>query len=163
MAIITDDRTFRGTIISLKTSGHTYGREVDRQPVSWDNFEARVDEHCNTKNTLGKMGLHVGDYIAVNALPEISESGYINARHLDNKAGVALVLVTTRATRENKVSLPVTCKLLFTIAEEVGMGASTVLQKNVAEMVTVDNATVAEEQNSSEPGVSICMMDSQQL
>jgi len=99
----------------------------------------------------GKLGLHVGDYIAVNALPEISESGYINTRHLDNKTGVALVLGTARAIRENKVSLPVTCKLLFTIAEEVGVGISTGLQKNVAELVIIDNATTAEEQNSSEP------------
>ncbi|HED24595.1 MAG TPA: osmoprotectant NAGGN system M42 family peptidase [Firmicutes bacterium] len=160
VAIFTDDRTLRGTIIPLKASGHTYGREVDRQPVSWDNVEVRIDEHCNSKNDLEKLGLHTGDYIAVDALPEIGESGYINARHLDNKAGVALVLGTAKAIRENKVPLPVTCKLLFTIAEEVGVGASTGLQKNVAEMVTVDNATVAEEQNSSELGVSVCMMDS---
>jgi len=45
----------------------------------------------------------------------------------------------------------VTCKLLFTIAEEVGVGISTGLQKNVAELVIIDNATTTEEQNSSEP------------
>ena len=40
------------------------------------------------------------------------------------------------------------------------MGASAGLQQNVAEMVTVDNATPAEGQNSSEFGVTIALMDS---
>ncbi|MDY6826980.1 MAG: osmoprotectant NAGGN system M42 family peptidase [Bacillota bacterium] len=160
VTIFTDGGTLRGTIIPLKASGHTYGQEIDSQPVSWDNVEVRIDELCENEKELQELGLHVGDYVAVDSLPEVSESGYINARHLDNKAGVSLVLGTARAIWENKISLPVTCKLLFTIAEEVGVGASTGLQENVAEMVTVDNATLAKGQNSSKLGVSICMMDS---
>ena len=48
---------------------------------------------------------------------------------------------------------------LFTIAEEVGLGASSVLIPDVAAMVTVDNGTTAPGQNSSEFGVTIAMAD----
>lgn len=70
------------------------------------------------------LGFHVGDYIAVDANPQISENGFINARHLDDKAGVSLVLGAAKAVWNEDVPLPVTCNLLFTISEEVGIGAS---------------------------------------
>jgi putative aminopeptidase FrvX len=50
--------------------------------------------------------------------------------------------------------------LLFTISEEVGSGASAVLHGDVAEMVSVDNGTVAPGQGSREFGVTIAMADS---
>jgi len=58
------------------------------------------------------------------------------------------------------MTLPVDVHLLFTIFEEVGSGASAVLHQDVAEMVSVDNATPAPGQNSSEHDVTIAMMDS---
>lgn len=160
VTVFTDHHTYDGTILPLKASGHTFDEEVDRLPVSWDTVEVRVDEHCRNDADLAGLGIHVGDYIGINSVPKVSGKGFINARHLDNKAGVALVLGAAKAIWDNDITLPVTCKLLFTIAEEVGVGASSGLQEKVAEMVTVDNATVAKGQNSSELGVTICMMDS---
>ncbi len=160
VTLFTDNQPISGTILPLKASGHTFDRQIDSFTISWESVEVRVDEQSNNRSDLENLGIHVGDYIAVEANPQISSGGYINSRHLDNKAGVALVLGVAKALWEQEISLPVTCKLLFTIAEEVGVGASTGLQENVAEMVTVDNATVAEGQNSSEMGVSVCMMDS---
>ncbi len=160
VTIFTDERTYSGTILPVKASGHTFDHKIDKLPISWNNVEVRIDEYCQNISDLENLGVHVGDYIAINSSPQVSESGYVNARHLDNKAGVALVLGAAKAIWESKTPLPVTCKLLFTIAEEVGVGASTGLQEKVAEMVTVDNATVAAGQNSSELGVTICAMDS---
>jgi hypothetical protein len=48
---------------------------------------------------------------------------------------------------------------VFTIAEEVGQGASSILTPAVASMVTVDNGTTAPGQNSDEFGVTIGMAD----
>jgi putative aminopeptidase FrvX len=44
---------------------------------------------------------------------------------------------------------------LFTIAEEVGHGAASILSPDIASMVAVDNGTTAPGQNSSEFGVTI--------
>jgi peptidase M42 family hydrolase len=160
VTIFTDETSYRGTILPLKASGHTFNEEIDTQPVSWDNLEIRIDEICDSKADVEKLGINVGDFVAIDPQPEISPSGYINSRHLDNKAGVALLLAAIKAIKEANVTLPVDCHPLFTIYEEVGFGASAILHGDVASMVAIDNSTIAPGQNSSERGVTVAMKDS---
>lgn len=160
VTVFTDTGSHRGTILPLKASGHTFHTEVDTQPVSWENIEIRVDEICNSAAELNRLGFNVGDFIAIDPNPELTASGFINSRHLDNKAGVAVVFAAAKGLIHGQVSLPVDCHLLFTISEEVGSGASAVLHGDVAEMVSIDNATPAPGQNSRESGVTVAMADS---
>lgn len=149
----------RGTVLPLKASGHTFNEEIDRQPVSWENVEVRTDDFCTSGEQLAALGYHIGDFVAFDTQPELN-GGFINARHLDNKAGVAAMLAAAKAIRAHGVRLPVDCHFIFTISEEVGTGASAILHGDVAEMVAVDNATPAPGQNSRERGVTIAMADS---
>ncbi len=160
VTIFTDETTYRGTILPLKASGHTYNEEIDTQEVSWDNLEVRIDEIVDSPEEVAALGINVGDFIAVDPFPEITDSGYINSRHLDNKAGVASMLAAIKAIKEAGIVLPVNCHPLFTIHEEIGSGASAILHQDVASMVVVDNSTIAPGQNSSERGVTIAMKDS---
>lgn len=160
VTIFTDETTYRGTILPLKASGHTFNEEIDTQEVSWNNLEVRIDEVVDSRDDVIKKGINIGDFVAIDPLPEIAESGYVNSRHLDNKAGVACVLAAIRAIKESGVKLPVDCYPLFTISEEVGSGASAVLHQGVSSMLVVDNSTIAPGQNSSERGVTIAMKDS---
>lgn len=161
VTIFTDEHgSKRGTILPLKASGHTYNKEIDTQPVSWDNVEVRTDDWCTSAEELSRLGFAIGDHIAVDPQPEVTENGFIVSRHLDNKAGVASMLAAARAVKQGDVELPMDCHLLFTISEEVGVGASAVLHGHIAEMVAVDNATPAPGQNSRERGVTIAMADS---
>jgi len=153
-------RKLRGTILPLKASGHTYGDDVDALPVSWSNVEVRLDERIENAQDTMAVGVNVGDLIAIDSTPQFEGNGFINARHLDDKAGVAAVLTAAKAIRENGVSVPLNCHLLFTISEEVGVGASHILHGEVAEMLSVDNGTIAPEQNTSEYGVTVAMQDS---
>jgi peptidase M42 family hydrolase len=157
--VFTDSGMYRGQILPLKASGHTYGPEVDRQPSGWEHVELRVDERCYSLGDLMRLGIHVGDIIAIDTNTEFHENGYINSRHLDDKAGCAVLFGAAKAVIEAGVRLPVDCHLLFTISEEVGSGASAALHQDVAEMVTVDNGTTAPGQNSSEFGVTVAMAD----
>ncbi|MDQ2696077.1 MAG: osmoprotectant NAGGN system M42 family peptidase [Pseudomonadota bacterium] len=160
VTVFTDTRSHRGTILPLKASGHTFNEAIDSQPVSWDNVEVRVDEIVADAAGLRRLGFNVGDYIAIDANFEYGDNGFINARHLDNKAGVATLLATARALADHRTPLALDCHLLFTISEEVGSGASGVLHGDVAELVAIDNATPAPGQNSRESGVTIAMADS---
>lgn len=160
VTVFTDDTTVRGTILPLKASGHTFNEEIDSQPVSWDHVEVRLDAPVRDGADLEKLGLNVGDFVAIDSNPEFCSSGFINARHLDNKAGVATLLAVTKGLLDSGVRLPVDCHLLFTITEEIGSGASAVLHQDVSEMLSIDNATPAPGQNSSELGVTIAMKDS---
>lgn len=159
-SLYSDATIYRGTLLPLKASGHTFNTEIDTQPVSWDNLELRVDEHVNDAGDLRRLGIDVGDFIGIDARPELLPNGYLNARHLDDKAGVAALLTAARTIAQCQIELPVECHFLFTISEEVGSGASAVLYRDVAEMVSVDNGTVAPGQTSREHGATITMADS---
>jgi peptidase M42 family hydrolase len=159
VTVFTDDHYCRGTVLPLQASGHVYNDAIDRQPVAWDQIEIRVDERCNSRDDLQALGIHVGDFVAFDATPEITPSGYVNARHLDDKAGVAVLLTVIKALQENKVRIPVECHFYFTIFEEVGFGAASGLFADISEMVVVDNAPLAEIQNGCEYGITICMKD----
>jgi peptidase M42 family hydrolase len=160
VVVFSDTCRTRGTILPLKSSGHAFNEEINDQPVGWEHVEVRLDLDCDNDEELLQKGIYVGDFVAVEPRTEFMDNGYIISRHLDDKAGVAALLAAARAIRDGGAELQVDCHLLFTITEEIGSGASAVLHQDVAEMLTVDNATPAEGQNSREFGVTIAMMDS---
>ncbi|HLM65865.1 MAG TPA: osmoprotectant NAGGN system M42 family peptidase [Acidimicrobiales bacterium] len=161
VTILTDDpdRIYVGTILPLLASGHAFGDEVDEQPAGWEHVEVRVDERCRDANDLAALGIRVGDFVALDSLPIVTESGYIVGRHLDGKAGVAAALGAIHALTQAGAELPHPVHLLITIAEEIGQGASHGLREDVAEMVSIDNAVCAPGNHSIEDGVTIPMAD----
>ena len=99
------------------------------------HVEVRVDEPVRSDADLRALGIDVGDFVALDAAPEITAGGYVKSRHLDDKAGVAALLAAFKAVVESGVTAPVGAHLLVTIAEEVGHGASHGLDADVAEIV----------------------------
>jgi peptidase M42 family hydrolase len=166
VTIYCDRKRLRGTVLPAKASGHVFNEEVDTQPVTWENLELRVDVLAESAADLERAGLQCGDFIAFDPQTEITESGFVVSRYLDDKAGTTALLAAAKAVTEElrsstatNCSIPVDCHLLFTITEEVGSGASAALHGDVAELVSIDNATPAPGQNSKETGVTIAMMD----
>ena len=157
--VFAESGSFRGTLLPLKASGHTFNEEVDTQPVSWSQVELRIDECVPDKAAVLALGVDIGDIVAIDPQPEFLDNGYIVSRHLDDKAGVATLLAALECMLRERRTPTVDTYWLFTIAEEVGVGASSVLAPDVASMVTVDNGTTAPGQNSSEFGVTIAMAD----
>ncbi|MEQ8665145.1 MAG: osmoprotectant NAGGN system M42 family peptidase [Rhodospirillales bacterium] len=159
VTIQSENGSHHGTILPNKASGHVYNREIDTQPCSWDNVELRVDRRVHSARDLADIGIAVGDTVVVHANPTFSSDGFVCSRHLDDKAGVAALLTAVKALKDAKLSLPLECHLLLTISEEVGVGASHVLHGDVAEMVSIDNGTIAPGQNTSEYGATVAMQD----
>ncbi len=157
--LFSEHGSFRGTILPLKASGHTFSEGVDTQPVGWDHVELRIDAQARAPDDLRRLGIDVGDIVAVDPQPEFLENGFIVSRHLDNKAGVAVMFAAMQALKRDKVKLPAHTHWLFTVAEETGVGASSVLIPDIASLVTIDNGTTAPGQNSDEYGVTVCMAD----
>jgi len=153
------ENILRGTILPLKASGHTFNEEVDTQPTGWSFVELRIDAQTTSARETAALGVEIGDIVAIDPQPEFLDNGFINSRHLDDKAGVAIMLATIEAFERSGAVAPVDVHWLFTIAEEVGVGASSVIVPEVASLVAVDNGTSAPGQNSSEFGVTICMAD----
>ncbi|MEO1718675.1 MAG: osmoprotectant NAGGN system M42 family peptidase [Pseudomonadota bacterium] len=157
--ILSDKGLYRGTILPLKASGHTYGDDVDDAPIGWEHIELRVDALGTSPDEIKRLGIDVGDLVAIDPSPEFVDTGFIVSRHLDNKAGVAAMLAALKALTQTSQKPPVDIFWLFTIAEEVGHGAASILLPDIASMVAVDNGTSAPGQNSSEFGVTVSMGD----
>ena len=162
VTILTDDpdRTYTGTILPLLASGHAFGDAVDTQPAGWEHVEVRVDEPCARRGRPGRpRHRRSATSSRSTSLPIVTESGYVKARHLDGKAGVAAAMAALHALCRDGRRVPHAAHLLITIAEEVGHGASHGLHEDVAEMVSLDNAVCAPGSHSIEDGVTIPMMD----
>lgn len=159
VTIYSEQGSFRGTVLPLKASGHTFNEGVDTLPVGWDHVELRIDALTQSKAETRALGIDVGDFVAFDTNAEFLDNGYINARHLDDKAGVAIMLAAIEALQRHEVRTEVDTHWLFTIAEEVGVGAAAIVTPDIAAMVTVDNGTTAPGQNSKEFGATIAMAD----
>lgn len=157
--LFTDAGAYRGTILPLKASGHTYNEQVDDQPTGWEHVELRVDALTRDVRDLTRLGIAIGDMVSVDPQPEFLDNGFIVSRHLDDKAGCASLFAAMKALAAAGKQLPVDTLFLFSISEEVGVGASSVLTHDVASMITIDNGTTAPGQASSEFGVTIAMAD----
>ena len=153
-------RVLRGTLLPLKASGHTFNEECETQPAGWRYLELRIDAITASAAETTALGVEIGDIVAIDPQPEISrDTGFINSRHLDDKAGVAIMLAVIEAFERSGSRAPVDVHWLFTVAEEVGVGAASVIAPEIASLVAVDNGTTAPGQNSSEFGVTLCMAD----
>jgi putative aminopeptidase FrvX len=117
VTVHTDAGSVRGTVLPLLSSGHISGDAVDSQPTGWDHVEVRIDHNCESAEEVAAAGIQVGDYIAFDSTPEFSSNGYINARHLDDKAGVAILMAVAKSISASALELPVDCHLIFTMTE----------------------------------------------
>jgi peptidase M42 family hydrolase len=153
------DDFMTGTVMPLKASGHRFGDEIDTQPTDWEHVEVRIDRMVSTREDLVRLGLNIGDFVALITSPELTADGFVVSRHLDGKAGVAIALALAKNVADNKVVLPHRTMIMVTITEEVGHGASHGLPADVAELISVDNAVCAPGQHSLEDGVTIPMAD----
>ena len=95
--LFTDVGAYRGTILPLRASGHTYGDDVDSLPIGWDFVELRVDAYAKSVEDVLRLGIDIGDIVAIDPQPEFMDNGFIISRHLDNKGGVAIMLAAIQA------------------------------------------------------------------
>ncbi|HVL56769.1 MAG TPA: osmoprotectant NAGGN system M42 family peptidase [Burkholderiaceae bacterium] len=160
VTVFTETARYRGSVLPLLASGHVYNEAIDRQPVSWDQLELRVDEPIEGPVDAMRLGIQVGDFVAFDAAPEILDNGYIVSRYLDNKAGVASLLAALKAITDSGAEIPMDCHPVFTLTEEVGSGARAVIEDDVSEVIGVDIGPVAQGQGAREQGVTIPLMDS---
>ena len=159
VSVFARNRVYRGQVLPLLASGHAFNERVDTLPVAWNQIEVRLNERCHTKADLVDLGLRSGDFVAFDADPEISESGYISSRHLDNKAGASALLAALKAIGESGRRPAINFQAIFTITEEVGTGAGASLSSEVIEFVGIDIGPVAPGQNARETGVTLCAQD----
>ncbi len=152
-------RQFRGAILLTKASTHIFGQEVGEMKRDEDSLEVRLDARTTLEGETRDLGIEVGDYVAYDPRLEIN-AGFVRARHLDDKAGVAAIVAAIKALSDAGLNPAHTTHFLLSNYEEVGHGAAQGLSPEVQELVAVDMAAVGEGQNSDEFSASLCVKDS---
>jgi putative aminopeptidase FrvX len=153
-----DKKTYSGTILHDKPSTHAYGT-VDKDERSSENIWLRLDEKVSSRAEVNQLGIFPGDFISLHPHFVYTESGYIKSRHIDDKAGVCLLLSLISELHENN-SFPQNTNLVFAFspAEEIGKGALFI--KGLDELLLVDIGIVGDLHSSREDAVSIVAQDS---
>jgi putative aminopeptidase FrvX len=140
-------------------SGHIYGPKGSETPRDEAHMEIRLDAVTKSEQETRALGIGIGDFVAFDARLEQTD-GFIRARHLDDKAGVAVLVAVIKALAEAGMSPSRSVYFHVSNYEEVGHGAAAGIPAEVCELVTVDMAVVGEGQESDEFHASLCLKDS---
>lgn len=150
-----------GTVLPTKASGHRFGLDVEKQPVSWDNLELRLDvmEDWHGDESGLKEVAQIGDYVFFDPEPELTADGIIKARFIDNQAGAAILLALAETLLADNAPRARDLHLVFSVTEEIGTGGAHLLTPEVSDLIAVDIAVNAPGQNSSAMGATLVHKD----
>jgi putative aminopeptidase FrvX len=151
---------FAGTILFNQASTHVHGAKVNDTKRSGDNIEVRIDEKVHSKKDTEALGIQVGDFVHFDTRTDVTPSGFIKSRHLDDKACVACLLGMAEHLVKNKLTPKYTTHFYISNYEEVGHGSSAAIPPKTFEFLAVDMAAPGDGQESSEYAVTICAKDS---
>lgn len=118
----------------------------------------RLDEKISSRQDLENLGISVGDYIYMDTRFEVTESGFIKSRYLDNKLAVAIVLNLLAMIKNGEFTPHYKTYFYISNYEEAGHGTS-YLPEDSFEMIAIDIGIVGHKQNSDEYSVSIAAKD----
>lgn len=152
---------YRGTILPTFASVHAYGQGKRQAKRDDTNMELRIDARTSSDDETRALGIRVGDFISIDPRVEVSGTGFLRSRHLDDKAGVAAIYGALSAMAEAGLKPKQRTTVHVSNYEEVGHGAATGLPEDLAELLAIDMAVVAPKQASDEFSVGICAKDSQ--
>lgn len=149
----------RGTILMHQTTVHVY-RNAGTAERNADNIEVRIDEKVKNAAETKALGIEVGDFVSFDPRFEVTPSGFIKSRHLDDKASTALLVDLVRSVKENEIKLPHTTHFYISNNEEIGYGGNSNVPAETVEYIAVDMGAIGDGQTSDEYTVSICAKDS---
>lgn len=152
-------KTYSGTIQTIKPSVHIHGdaKDLDRKV---ENMEIVLDERVESDKDVEKLGISIGDFVFLDTRTQVTESGFIKSRHLDDKASAGILIGIIKYMVDNKIVPNYKTNFFFSTYEEVGHGAAASVPLNTFEFLAVDMGAPGEGQNSSEYAVCICAKDS---
>ncbi|MGG0718520.1 M42 family metallopeptidase [Robertmurraya massiliosenegalensis] len=151
-------RRYTGTILMHQTSVHVY-KDAGKAERNQDNMEIRIDEIVKSAEDVRNLGIEVGDFVSFSPRVEVTPSGFIKSRHLDDKASVAILLQLIKHLKTNNIELPYTTHFLISNNEEIGYGGNSNITPETVEYLAVDMGAMGDGQSTDEYTVSICVKD----
>ncbi|MDX2161695.1 MAG: M42 family metallopeptidase [bacterium] len=153
-----DDRRYRGTVLPVNPSTHV-NANIRTQVRDQDNMEVRIDAKTFSAADTRSLGIEVGDFVFLDPRVEVTDTGFIRSRHLDDKASVASIYGALLALKAAGVRPVHETHFLIANYEEVGHGGSSGWTKPLRELLAVDMAAIGDGQASDEYHCSLCVKD----
>ncbi len=155
-----DGELHPGTILFESTSVHAYGKDKASAKREQESMYVRLDRKVETAEDVRKLGISVGNYIHLDPRSVLTDDGFVKSRHLDDKAGVTVMMAAAERVMESGGRPPREIHLLVSVHEEVGHGASAGLPLDAEEFLAVDMGVLGKGLGGSETKVTICAADS---
>lgn len=151
-------KVYTGTILMHQTSVHVY-KDAGKAERNQENIEVRIDEIVHNAEDVRRLGIGVGDFVSFDPRVQITNSGFIKSRHLDDKASVAILLQLIKQIKLENMPLPHTTQFLISNNEEIGYGGNSNIPPETVEYLAVDMGAIGDGQSTDEYTVSICVKD----
>ncbi len=153
-----DGKVYTGTILSNSPAAHVYSdaKTIER---SCEKMHVRIDEMVKNKEDVLNLGILNGDYVAIDTKTEVTPSGFIKSRFLDDKMSVAILFGLLKHISVNNITPEHNVIIIVSTFEEVGHGSS-YIDPSINELIAVDMGCIGKELACSEYDVSICAKDS---
>ena len=151
-------KVYTGTVLSLSPAAHVED-DAKTRPRDDKNMAVRIDEVVYSKEDVAKLGIAPGDYVCYDPKTEVTSSGFIKSRFLDDKVSAACILTALKIMKDKGQKPLYDMEATFTVYEEVGHGGAT-FSSELSELLAVDMGCVGEELSCTEEQVSICAKDS---
>ncbi len=151
-------KVYTGTILSLSPAVHVED-DAKSRPRDDKNMAVRIDEVVYSKEDVEKLGIAPGDYVCYDPKTQVTESGFIKSRFLDDKVSAACILTALKIMKDKGQKPRFDTEVTFTVYEEVGHGGAT-FSPDLSELLAVDMGCIGEELTCTEEQVSICAKDS---
>lgn len=152
-------KTYTGTFQLKNASIHVNG-DYSGTKRTFDACEVVIDEPAAGREDVLALGIAVGDIVCFDPRTEVTDSGYIKSRFLDDKLSVGILLGYARALADGAPAPARPVWHHITVYEEVGHGAAATMPAGCSEVLSVDMGCVGEGLSCTERQVSICAKDS---
>ncbi|MBN2781079.1 MAG: M42 family metallopeptidase [Candidatus Marinimicrobia bacterium] len=150
-------KTFRGTFLVDNPAAHV-NKDVKATERIMANMHVRLDAVVHSPEEVKALGIAVGDFVAFDPRPELTDTGFLKSRFIDDKAcsGIMLdiLLNESGALRDKKIGF------YFSNYEETGNGCPAGLPDSVRDVIIADMGVVGDGVTGDETKVSVCAKDS---
>lgn len=149
---------YTGTVLSTAPASHVFP-EAQTEKRDLDHLCVRLDEMVKTAEDVRKLGIETGDFISIDPKFQITKSGFVKSRYLDDKASAAGTFAVLQMLAEKKLKPKYKTYFIFSVYEEVGFGAANI-PEDIKEVLAFDMGCIGLDLAGNEQSVSICPKDS---
>jgi len=150
-------KAYTGLLTVSSHSIHVFD-DCREMPRDEHNMLILLDEKVSSKADVQKLGIRNGDLIAIEPRFELTPSGFVKSRFIDDKAAVSCCFTMLKYLKDHGLKPKYRTMIGFTYMEEVMLGGN-YMPPEVSEAVALDIGCIGPDQDGTEFGVSICAYD----